>query len=222
MVKLGLLGVLSTSFVVGLSGAMMPGPLLTATVDQTIRRGSRWGVTVVFGHAVAEACIVAAIAFGLRDLLTRDAVAAVVGIGGGLLLFWMGRDIFQRGRAGVELELMAEEGRNEDSPPTEGKANSLLSGVLVSISNPYWLLWWVGVGGGYTILSQKHGMFGLGAFYFGHIGADFAWYGLVILLLTQGRRYVSGEIYSKLLAGFGVFLMGFALYFLYSGVKFAI
>jgi threonine/homoserine/homoserine lactone efflux protein len=41
-----------TSFIVALSGAVMPGPLLTVTISETSRRGLMTGPLLIVGHAV--------------------------------------------------------------------------------------------------------------------------------------------------------------------------
>ena len=58
-----------TAFVVGLSGALLPGPLLAATISESARRGGWTGPLVVTGHALLELAVVAAVCFGLQDLL---------------------------------------------------------------------------------------------------------------------------------------------------------
>ena len=43
-----------TSFIVALSGALMPGPLLTVTVGEAARRGFWAGPLIIVGHALLE------------------------------------------------------------------------------------------------------------------------------------------------------------------------
>jgi len=49
-----LAGVPITSFVVALSGALMPGPLLTVTVGEATRRGFWAGPLIILGHGILE------------------------------------------------------------------------------------------------------------------------------------------------------------------------
>ena len=50
--KLAALG--ATSFVIAFSGAIMPGPLLTITIGESVKRGARAGPLIIVGHAILE------------------------------------------------------------------------------------------------------------------------------------------------------------------------
>jgi len=58
-----------TSFTVALSGALMPGPLLTVTISETAARGCSAGPLLMVGHSVLELVLVAAILLGLDRAL---------------------------------------------------------------------------------------------------------------------------------------------------------
>ncbi len=51
------MGIFATSFAVALSGALMPGPLLTVTISESARRGARVGPQIIAGLAVLESGI---------------------------------------------------------------------------------------------------------------------------------------------------------------------
>ena len=74
-----------TSFIVGFSGAMMPGPVSAVTLSEGARRGFRAGPLITVGHAVAEVAIVVALAMGLSGLLQHSFIAAAIGLLGGAL-----------------------------------------------------------------------------------------------------------------------------------------
>ncbi|MDE3091517.1 MAG: LysE family transporter, partial [Chloroflexota bacterium] len=80
-------------WIVGFSGAMMPGPVTTLIVTETARRGFIAGPLITIGHVLLEAAMVVALFFGLGDLLKQNSVAGAIGLLGGLFLLWMGFDI---------------------------------------------------------------------------------------------------------------------------------
>lgn len=89
-----LFGVCVTSFLVALSGALMPGPLLTMTVGASSRHGPAAGPLLIVGHAIIEAAMVIALFIGLAPLLTNKVVMAAVGIAGSAILLWFSVGMF--------------------------------------------------------------------------------------------------------------------------------
>ena len=53
-----LLTLFITSFCIALSGALMPGPLLTVTISETTRRGLLVGPLLIVGHSILELVLV--------------------------------------------------------------------------------------------------------------------------------------------------------------------
>ena len=84
-----LLGIFGTSFVIALSGALMPGPVLTVTISESSRRGFWAGPLIILGHAALELTVVILLLLGLGPYLRNDVVFIVVGLSGALILVWM-------------------------------------------------------------------------------------------------------------------------------------
>jgi threonine/homoserine/homoserine lactone efflux protein len=97
--------------------------------------------------------------------------------------------------------------------------NLVLTGILLSAANPYWLIWWASIGLGYIMYAMKFGIIGITAFFFGHILADLAWYCLISFGVARGRRFFSDSLYRKLIGGCAVFLLVFSCWFLYGGIN---
>jgi threonine/homoserine/homoserine lactone efflux protein len=203
--------IFSTSFLVGLSGAMMPGPLLALNISQTARRGFWAGPRLILGHAILEAVLVAALALGIREIFQEKLVAGSIGVLGGVVLTWMGQHILRR-RRGLQLP------REAPSGPVRG-GGLVWQGALVSLSNPYWFVWWVTVGAGYTLWALEEGILGISSFYGGHILSDLGWYSLVSLIVATGRNMISDGVYRAVLAVCGLSLFGLGLYFIASGTR---
>lgn len=208
------LTIFCTSFILALSGALMPGPLLTVTVSESSRRGAMVGPMMIFGHSLLELTLVIALLSGLAPLLVRDDVFILISLVGGAILLWMGTTML---RSLPQLRL----GRQADSNEPRSR-NLVLTGILLSAANPYWLIWWASIGLGYIMHSMKFGNMGVAVFFFGHILADLAWYGLVSFGIARGRRFFSDGLYRKLIGGCAVFLLVFSCWFLYGGIDKAI
>lgn len=209
-----LAAIFTTSLIVGLSGTLMPGPLLTVTISQSAQKGFWQGPLLVLGHAIIELALVLALTAGLSRLLKRKAVAGLIGLLGGAFLLWMGLDITRSAWWGtVCLSLASAERSGAQMGP-------VVTGVLVSVSNPYWVLWWATVGVSYVALALRQGPLGLGSFYVGHILADLSWYSLVAFVITAGRSLLSQPVYRGILLICGLFLIALSIYFIYSGINF--
>ena len=206
---LSLIAIFSSSFVIALSGALMPGPLLTVTVSESTQRGAIAGPLMILGHAILELSLVLALLSGLAPFLKRDEVFVVIALVGGCILFWMAVSMF-RSHSTLRLELTGEQ---------QKPRNLVLAGILMSIANPYWTIWWATIGLGYILHSVKFGIAGVIAFFIGHIMADLAWYALISFSVAKGRSLFNDTIYRRLIAGCALFLVIFAGYFFYSGFE---
>src|SRR5512138_396007 len=128
-----------SSFIIGLSGALMPGPLLAVAVRDSARRGIAAAPLLVLGHAILEAALVALILLGLAEWLKGEAATAVISLAGAAALLYMAVGMLRgvrtlrapRADAGADG---AETGRADAG----GSARCVVDGIVVSVSNPYW------------------------------------------------------------------------------------
>ncbi len=208
---MNLLAIFLTAWGVGFSGAMMPGPLLTVTISESARTGAKAGPLLMLGHSILEFFLIAALVMGLKNFFQNQVFEVSVSIMGGFFLLWMGYGMVRDALKGnVSLDLSVKSKRPVIGP--------VLAGILVSLSNPYWTIWWVTIGLGYITEAWVYGLTGLAFFYTGHILADFTWYGAVSLAVAKGRNLMSDRVYRGLIAVCGVFLIGLAVVFVKNGL----
>ena len=209
-----LTGIFLGSFLIGFSGAMMPGPMFVVVVGQSPRRGFMAGPLVVLGHALLEATLVGAVILGLAELISAPPVISAVAVIGGLVLLYMGADML---RSAGRLSLFGADGT--DRAVTGNGPHPVLSGILTSLANPYWSIWWATVGLGYLLIARELGYAGLAAFLTGHILSDLVWYTAVSSLVSGGRRWLTDRIYRGLIRVCAVGLLFFAIYFGWHGLS---
>lgn len=202
-----------TSFVVGLSGALMPGPLLTVTIDYAARRGFRTGLLPMVGHAVAETAVVVMLVLGLSQLFQGSLVKGTVALVGGAVLVWMGYGMGKEAWLGKISLALAGGGSTTGPSPAA-------TGALVSVGNPYWLIWWATVGATYVAWSLQWGTAGLAIFLGAHLFSDLAWLALIAGIIVTGRKVLNDTVYRGLILVCGLFLIGLGVYFAISGVGF--
>jgi threonine/homoserine/homoserine lactone efflux protein len=193
------------SFTLALSGALMPGPLLTITVAESVRRGFKAGPLLMVGHSLLELALVIAVIHGLGPFLEEPLVMGFIALVGGAILMWFGLDMV-RSAGNLSLEQVSARRKNAPHP--------VLMGVLGSLSNPYWTLWWATIGLGYLIASMKFGILGIVFFFLGHIAADFAWYCFVSFGISRGKTILKDNKYQLIVRVCGVFLLSFGAWFL--------
>jgi threonine/homoserine/homoserine lactone efflux protein len=212
--------VFSLSFVMSLSGALMPGPLLTYTIARTLRsaRGG-WltGPRVIAGHAALEGVLLCALVLGVVEFLHAPLAVKIIGVAGGALLLYMGAGLIRETVRGRGIDISAAE-PSAASPAAGaslvGRMHPVLAGALVSMGNPYWWVWWVTIGSAFllrfdiTFVRWQ----ALVAFFLGHEAGDLGWYSLVSAVLHLGRRGIPRGLATAILGICGVAIIGFGAY----------
>jgi threonine/homoserine/homoserine lactone efflux protein len=211
----------------------MPGPLFTYTIAKTVqapRRGFLVGLWVCVGHAALEALLIAGLLAGLSELLHNRVLIWVVGGLGSLLLLYMGAGLLRdaiRGRVPQLAPSVSPASGMAAGAQTAAGATaasglqrlpSVAGGAIVSMSNPYWWIWWATVGAAFLV-QYRIGWSTwplLAAFFLGHEAGDLAWYLTVSSLLHWGRRRISPRLYRGILAACGIFVSAFAVYLVVS------
>ena len=183
----------------------MPGTLLTVTISESSRRGAMAGPLLVLGHGLLEMVLVALLLMGLAPLLKQQVFFIVISAAGGVVLLWMAYGMF---RSLPKLSLSITTSR-------ESQNFLVWTGALMSLINPYWILWWATIGLGYILNATRFGLTGVLFFFIGHISADLAWYSAVSFSIGKGRRFFSDTVYRTLIGVCASFLTVFAFYFIY-------
>ena len=199
----------STSFVLGFSGAMMPGPLLTLTIAETVKRGPIAGPLLILGHAILEGLVVLLVFFGAAEIIQHPTVFSTVAILGGLMMLWMGYDML-RGLPKLRLNLEAE---------ASNGMHPVVSGAVISLANPYFTIWWATIGLSYLVVAHEAGLIGVIVFYFFHILSDLVWYTFVSGTVAYGKRFLTDRGYRIMVGSCAVFIVGFGLFFGWRGIS---
>jgi threonine/homoserine/homoserine lactone efflux protein len=206
-----------SSFIIALSGALMPGPLLAVTIRDTTRRGFVAAPLLVLGHGILELALVALLLLGLAEWLKGEAAATVIALAGCGALLWMAAGMMRDVRS-LRFDSGTANAASAESGKVRGLWRPVADGVVASISNPYWSFWWATIGLGYLVLSSGQGIAGVAFFFAGHILADAAWYLFVGLTVSMGRGRFTDRVYRGIVGACAGFLFFFALSFGYFGV----
>jgi threonine/homoserine/homoserine lactone efflux protein len=93
-----------------------------------------------------------------------------------------------------------------------------LTGALMSLANPYWIIWWATIGLSYVLSARDFGPWGVAAFFAGHILVDFLWYTFVSVGIHKGRKILPLKVYKGVIGVCALFLLGYAGFLIFNGV----
>ncbi|MBS7610487.1 LysE family transporter [Candidatus Bathyarchaeota archaeon] len=202
------------SFITGFSGALVPGPMFVATVMESTRIGGKAGPLLVLGHAMAELLMIVALVIGLSLVIELPATRLIVGILGGAFLLISALDLFRMAR---KASLKSDSGRDAF---VLLKYGPIIAGLLTSLSNPYFFVWWATVGNGFTLEAIRvGGILGITVFALAHWLSDLSWYTTVSFSIHKGRRVLSNRIYKAILFACGLLLIFFGADFIIGGLS---
>ncbi len=200
----GLLIFLGFVVLVSLSGVMMPGPVLVATITKGYK-DKYAGIWIALAHGIVEFPLIAALYFGLDAFFQDDGVMIFIGLAGGAMLLYMGYGMVTH--------------RGDD--PEEEKYlpyHPFWVGIITSLSNPYFFLWWATVGILLITQASTFGAWAVAIFAIIHWLCDLVWDAFVSYATFRSREFWTGRTQSLVLGGCGVVLIIFGIYFIVSPI----
>lgn len=200
-----------TSLIVGFSGAMAPGPLSAVNVRDSITKGPKTGLTLSVGHSLAELMILLVLLLGIGPFLSVNYVEITIGLIGGLFLLYLSYASIHKLK-NVEQVLPQRSGK-----PSMGKSGIYL-GFIVSLANPYFIIWWSTIGLSYISWSDNYGIWGVGCFFIGHITSDFIWNISVSIAVFQGGKLMSPAVFRIVMVLLNICLGMLGAYFIFKSL----
>ena len=199
------LAFLLETVLISLSGVLAPGPITAVTIGKG-SESPHAGALVAMGHGIVEFPLMLSIFYGFGRLLDSFYVKAVIALVGGLFLLVMGVGMF---RSIKRLEVGS----------SSSSRSPVVAGVLLSLGNPYFLIWWATVGAMLISRSADFGMLGFLAFMLSHWLCDFVWCYFLSVLSFRGGRFFGMGFQKVIFAVCGVFLLYFGGRFIADAVK---
>lgn len=202
------------SLIIGYSGAIMPGSMLTYTIDKSIRHGSKSGLFVSLGHAFLELLLVMFLFVGAGKFLVTDISRTIIGTIGGIVLVYMGFGMIKD----VYLNKISLDTRISSD---EKQGNMLLAGAVLSASNPYFIIWWSAVS--LPLIMNAYasfGVIGILIFYIGHIISDISWFTFVSVIVSKTRSLINIKLYKFIIILLAACLVCFGGRFFYSSIRY--
>jgi threonine/homoserine/homoserine lactone efflux protein len=196
-----IISTLVLGFLIGLTGALAPGPTLVATINASLAGNWTAGLKVSLGHIIIETAIFFLIILGLAGFATPYTMAIAVIGGIALIVFGI-------------LTISGSRSASLSASPKKAAASPYMAGLLTSAANPYFWIWWLSVGSALLIQALAGGLLLAVVFMIGHWTADTGWYVFVSTGVAKGRTILSDITYHRIMAVCGIFLVIFGLYYL--------
>ncbi|MHC1610761.1 MAG: LysE family transporter [Candidatus Methanospirareceae archaeon] len=204
-------------FLTGLSGALIPGPMLAYVVSDTLKKGPLSGPLTVLGHISVEILLIAAFVLGLGLTSYFLKFKSMIYVIGGIALIVMSLLIIKDGKGARSWS--RESGVDNESRGMEyGYNSSILGGVLFTAFNPSFIPWWVTIG--YPLVLQGFewlAMTGIVLVTIGHFLSDLTWYSFISYSFYKGTNLFLGKRYELMQLVITVFVIVLGLFFFIKG-----
>ena len=180
---------------------MAPGPVTAAAIGMGTR--SRYaGMLIAVGHGIVEFPLMVLIVLGLGKILKLPTAQIIIGLAGGAFLLIMAIQMLKSLRAA------------EEQQTNTTKSAPVLTGIILSASNPYFLVWWATVGLTLATTATGIGIWAFVVFAIVHWLCDLIWLSALswasfkgsVLLGPRGMRIVL-MICAAALFVFGLFFV---------------
>jgi threonine/homoserine/homoserine lactone efflux protein len=183
---------------ISLTGVMLPGPMTAATIAKgySDRHAGAW---IAAGHAVIEIPLIALIYFVGQSIRSAQA-DKVIYIVGGLVLLYLGFRMFRGTR---------------ETPGAVGglPASSLVTGVVITGTNPAFYIWWATAGAVLIAGAARFGLIGVILLAVVHLPSDFVWSEFLSVGTFESRRWWTPKVERIVFSVCGLILAGFGVWF---------
>jgi threonine/homoserine/homoserine lactone efflux protein len=198
---------LASVVLISLSGVMMPGPLFAVTIEKATKRKTA-GLLIAAGHGIVEFPLMFLLYYGLTEFVTPTALQGVqitVGLIGGLLMVYMGVQMFRNRKKTIEKYEIS-------------KRDSLIAGIWATAANAAFVLWWMTIGTALIITAKSFGLLEFSVFGVVHWLCDFLWYTVVAVAIFKSRRFWTERVNQAILIFCFAVLVGFGMWFFSSAL----
>jgi len=188
-------------FLISFSGAIQPGPVTATAITMGAR--NRWaGVLLAIGHGIIEFPLMVVIVVGLGAIFQLPLTQIIIGIAGGAVLILMAVLMFKTSSITVDPKAAAK----KDKP--------ILAGIILTASNPYFLIWWATVGLALATKATKIGLYAFALFAIVHWFVDLIWVTALSFASFHGTTLLGPKSQAIILKTCAAAMLFFGLFFI--------
>ncbi len=193
-------------FIISFTGAMQPGPVTATAITMGSRR--KWaGVLLAIGHGIVEFPLMILMMIGLGTIFKSDTAQIVIGFIGGVVLLLMAIQAFISSRTSTY------------SQATNCSDKPILTGIVLSVSNPYFFIWWSTVGLALATEAKDFGIWAFAIFAIVHWLVDLIWVTALSWTSFKGSVLLGPRPLRIVLMICSAALFVFGLFFIYNAAS---
>ena len=197
------LSFLISGIIFGLSSGLIPGPLLTLVISETLKHGIREGIKISIVPLLSDLPIVLVTILILTRLSDIRPALGIISILGAIFLVYLA------------VESLSFKGSDID---TETKPQSLKKGLITNLLNPNPYIFWLSIGAPTTVKAMDIGLLSASlfilSFYFSLVGSKI----MVAFVTGRSRHFLKSRNFIYTIRVLGLVLLIFAALFLKNGL----
>jgi threonine/homoserine/homoserine lactone efflux protein len=190
---------LISGIVFGLSSGLIPGPLLTLVISETLKHGIREGIKISIVPLLSDIPIVLVTILILTRLSDIRPALGIISILGTIFLFYLA------------IESLSFRGSDIDA---EAKPQSVKKGVITNLLNPSPYIFWLSIGAPMVVKAMDIGLLSASlfifSFYFSLVGSKI----IVAFVTGRSRHFLKSSNFIYTIRALGLVLLIFAALFL--------
>ena len=191
---------------ISLSGVMAPGPITAAAIAMGARNRFA-GALMAVGHGIVEFPLMILIILGMDKILKSNTTKIVIGFAGGVFLVIMAIQMLSSLRIAEQKEVKVT------------RSGPIVAGIVLSGSNPFFLIWWASVGLNLAITATGIGIWAFALFAIVHWLCDLIWFSILSWASFKGSVLLGPRRQKKILLICSLVLLVFGLFFIYNATS---
>jgi threonine/homoserine/homoserine lactone efflux protein len=136
----------------------------------------------------------------------KTSTQIIIGAAGGTVLLYMAYSMFRTAS------------RISNPQPIIRKAKPVLAGIVLTVSNPYFLIWWATIGLALAKNAKELGVYAFALFAVVHWLVDLIWVTALSLASFHGTTLLGPKVQKIILKICAAAMLFFGLFFIYNAI----
>lgn len=196
---------LFSGIVFGLSAGIVPGPLLTLVISETLKHSKKEGIKIAIAPLITDLPVIFLTVLILAKLSDFHLILGIISILGALFLGFLGYDSITA--KGIE--------QNLDNIKTQ----SIQKGIVVNLLNPHLYLFWFSIGAPTILKAFNVNLLSVVLFLVGFYSCLVGSKIVIAIICEKTKSFFSNNVYIYTMRILGFLLFIFAILFIRDGLK---